>query len=143
MASIVKDPNGRKRILFVGPTESGTPVRLGKASIKQAEAVKVKLEQLVAAAMTRSPPDDETSRWMAGLDDAMHARVAKAGLVRESRVLNWSLAGKVPGLARAGTEARRSRRKLGQTKAKLLAFFGDTNPLRAITPTGRPTGDNG
>jgi hypothetical protein len=49
MASIVDDPNGRKRILFVGSDGKRRPIRLGKASAKQAEALKAKVEKIVAA----------------------------------------------------------------------------------------------
>ncbi len=44
MASIVKDPNGRKRLLFVDQDGSRKTIRLGKCSQKQAETFKVKVE---------------------------------------------------------------------------------------------------
>src|SRR3954469_21445949 len=80
MASIVDDPNGRKRILFVGADGKRRPIRLAKATMKQAEAFKVKVEQLVSASIVGHPADDETSRWLAGLDEVMHGRLAAAGL---------------------------------------------------------------
>lgn len=43
-------------------------IRLGKATAKQAAAFKVKPEQLVAANITGSM-DDETARWLGGLDE--------------------------------------------------------------------------
>ena len=49
MASIVRDPNGRKRILFVAPDEKRKTIRLGKVSQRAAEAIKAKVEHLVAA----------------------------------------------------------------------------------------------
>ena len=65
MASIVNDLNGRKRIQFIASDGVRRAVRLGKASMKQAEAFKTKVEQLVTASITGHPPDDETARWMA------------------------------------------------------------------------------
>ena len=49
MATIGNDPNGRKRILFVAGDCSRRTVRLGKATMKQAEAFKVKVEALIGA----------------------------------------------------------------------------------------------
>ncbi len=81
MASIGRDINGRKRILFLSGDGRRKTIRLGKASMKQAETFKVKVEALATAAITGSM-DDETSRWLAGLDDAMHARLASVELVK-------------------------------------------------------------
>ncbi|MHC4519041.1 MAG: tyrosine-type recombinase/integrase, partial [Planctomycetota bacterium] len=66
MASIGKDKGGRKRILFVAEDGSRKTIRLGKASMRQAEAFKVKVEALVAARLTGNI-DPETARWIAGL----------------------------------------------------------------------------
>jgi hypothetical protein len=43
MASVIDDPNGRKRILFAGADRKRHAIRLGKASVKQADAFKVKV----------------------------------------------------------------------------------------------------
>src|SRR4051812_48809209 len=80
MASIVEEDNGRRRIEFV-LGDARPKIRLGKISRKQAEAFKVKVEHLVSGSITGSM-DDETSRWVAGLDDKMHARLAALGLVK-------------------------------------------------------------
>src|SRR5262245_52079310 len=84
MASIVNDANGRKRILFVAPDGNRKAVRIGKASMKQAEAFNVKIEQLVAARIT-GVMDDETARWVAGLSLAMHDRLTAVGLITEQQ----------------------------------------------------------
>ena len=42
MASIVRDPNGRKRILFFNADGNRKVIRLGKMSQRQAEAVKLR-----------------------------------------------------------------------------------------------------
>ena len=44
MATIGNDPNGFKRILFVAPDGKRKTIRLGKATMKQATAFKVKVE---------------------------------------------------------------------------------------------------
>lgn len=80
MASIVDDANGRKRIQFIGTDGRRRAVRLGKATAKQAEAFKVRLERLVSSAILGHPADDETTRWLASIDDVMHAKLVVAGL---------------------------------------------------------------
>lgn len=80
MASVVKDPNGKKRVLFVDANGSRKTIRLGKTSLKQANAFKVKLEALIVARFSGSM-DDETARWIAKLKDDMHEKLAAVGLV--------------------------------------------------------------
>ena len=87
MASIGKDRNGRKRILFVAENGSRKTIRLGKTTLKQALAFKVKLESLVAARHTGNP-DEETARWVARMSDEMHAKIAAVGLLA-GRVAVW------------------------------------------------------
>ena len=71
MASISKQPNGRRTIQFVGADKKRRSIRLGKVSQRDAEAIKVKVERLAAASISGHPPDDETSRWVAGLDEKL------------------------------------------------------------------------
>ena len=80
MSSIASDPNGRKRIQFLGPDVSRKTIRLGKASMKQAEAFKVKVDQLLSSKIT-GILDDETARWIAGLTDRVCDKLASVGLV--------------------------------------------------------------
>ncbi len=88
MASIGNDPGGRRRILFVGVDEKRHTVRLGKMPKRAAEEVKRRVEELIAAQISRSPIDAETARWVADLPETMVTRFAAAGLVaaRERKV---------------------------------------------------------
>jgi hypothetical protein len=52
MATIGSDPNGFKRILFVAPDGKRKTIRLGKATMKQATAFKVKVEALIGQTIT-------------------------------------------------------------------------------------------
>ena len=132
MASIINDPNGRRRIQFVAKDGSRKAIRLGKASRKQAEAYKVKVEQLVTSNVTGSV-DDETARWVAGLDEVAYEKLAAVGLVppRPRLLLGEYLDGYIAG---------RSDVKIntvtvyGHTRRNLVGFFGDAKPLREITP---------
>lgn len=134
MASITSDPNGRKRILFVGPDGFRRPIRLGKASMKQAEAFKVKVEQLVSAKITGAT-DDETARWVAGLDDVAHEKLAAVGLIPKRQSHAAEMLGQfVADYLATRTDIKPStRRHLQQASDNLIAFFTATKPLRDVT----------
>lgn len=83
MASIARDPGGRKRIIFRGADKKRKAIRLGKCSERNALAVKVRVEDLVSAAITGHPPADETARWVAALPDEIADKLAVAGLIPE------------------------------------------------------------
>ena len=135
MASIVEDPNGRKRILFVGADGKRRPIRLGKATAKQAEAFKMKVEQLVSAKILGHPPDDETSRWAAALDDRMRERLERAGLLRKRETKQSVTLGILMDeffaaiTVKAGTETT-----YRQTRRSLLDHFGEAKLVRDISP---------
>ena len=133
MASISNQRNGRKTIQFVGADGKRRSIRLGKMSRKAAAAFKVRVEHLVSASITGHPLDEETSRWLTGLDDVVIDRLAAVGLTmpRPSTRLGDFLDKYVA--TRRHLLKPASVRKLGQTKAKLLAFFDPSAHLRAIT----------
>src|SRR5688572_17501817 len=133
MASIADDPKGRKRIQFIGRDGTRKAVRLGKVSTKQAEAFKIRVERLASAQILGHPPDDETCRWLAELPDAIHGRLAAAGLAtpRESLLLGEWIEKYLRG---RGDLRPASLTKLRQTRGKLLAHFDAATPLRGITP---------
>jgi hypothetical protein len=56
MASIGNDPGGRRRILFVDIDSKRRTIRLGKMAKRQAEAIKVRVEHLVAAKISGTAP---------------------------------------------------------------------------------------
>jgi len=131
MASIGKDPNGRKRILFVDQDGSRKTIRLGKASMKQALAFKVKLEAVVSSRFNGSM-DDETARWIAGLPEDAHGKLAAVGLVepRKSMILGLFLEDYISGR----TDVKPATLvNLGHTQRNMIKFFGPDKPLRDIT----------
>lgn len=142
MASIVSDPNGRKRIMFQG-LDGRQGISLGKMSKSQAEAVKVRVEHLLTAKITGTPVDGETSRWLVALGDKLYGRLAAAGLATErqsQRLGEWLekyLNARDVDRGQSGEKGLlkpESYRKLSQTVAKLLAFFGVDVPVRALNP---------
>ena len=80
MASISRDPNGRRRILFIDRDGNRKTIRLGKVSQRMAEEVKIKIEMLNAAKIGAGSLDRETAAWLANLGDDLHAKLAAVGL---------------------------------------------------------------
>ena len=132
MASIGSDKNGLKRILFVAQDGRRKTIRLGKVSKKQAIAFKTKLEALIAATFTGSM-DDETGRWLADLDDKMHAKLAVVGLVASRQSMH--LAAFLDEYIQSRRDVKSSTATVyGHTRRCLVEYFGESKPLRAITP---------
>jgi hypothetical protein len=134
MASIGSDPNGFKRILFVAPDGKRKTIRLGKATMKQATAFKVKVEALIGQSITGAV-DNEVSRWLAGLDGQMYSRLAAVGLAvprsttapRLKEFLDSYVAGR-PDIK------PRTRWDLEVCARRLVEHFGPDKPLRSIKP---------
>jgi integrase len=133
MASIGRDPGGRKRILFVAPDGKRKTIRLGKASQKTAEAFKIKLEALLRAVATGSPLDDEVAEWLATRGDTMLDKLVAVGLIPKRQVTTLgvfleSYFGERCDI-KSGTATA-----YGHTKRCLIAFFGQSKPLREVSP---------
>lgn len=129
MASISRDPNGRRRILFVAGNGKRKTIRLGKVNQRTAEAVKVKIEALVAASITGHAVDNETSRWLAELDQMMLDKLSKAGLIEKQRVA--TLAAFIDDYIAGRTDLKdRTQELLQVARDNLVSMFGADLPLR-------------
>jgi len=62
MASIANDPNGRRRLQFTDANGRRQTIRLGKMPKRTAESVKVYIEHLLTALLSKQPIDGETAR---------------------------------------------------------------------------------
>jgi len=132
MASISREKNGRRTIQFVGPDKKRRSVRLGKVPQKTAEAVKIKIEHLVAAAISGHALDSETAQWVRNLDTALADKLANAGLIakRESATLGKFLDSYIDG--RIDVKPR-TRQWCRNAQRNLVEFFGTERPLRNLT----------
>ncbi len=137
MASISKQPNGRRTIQFVGNDGKRRSIRLGKCSQRLAETVQVKVEHLAAAQATGGALDGETARWVAGIDDVLHARLAAVGLVhkRQRAADGLNLADFIHQYiaARPGLKPN-TLKNYRQTERVLVDYFGPGRLLTEITP---------
>jgi hypothetical protein len=123
MASVISDPKGRKRIQFVAGDGSRKTLRLGKATQRQAEAIKPKIEQLVLAATgITGVIDDETAKWLTGLDEAMYDKLAAVGLVAPRT--STTLGAFIDTYVRERTDVKSGTRTVYRhTRRNLTAFF--------------------
>jgi len=81
VASISRQPGGRRTVQFVGPDGKRHSLRLGKVSQRTAEAIKVKVEGLVSASIMKHAVDDETARWLASIGDGLADKLVAVGLM--------------------------------------------------------------
>ena len=144
MACLGREPGGRKRILFVAQDGSRRTIRLGKTSTGQAESFKVKVESLMTSQFT-GRLDDEVARWLGGLGDKMHAKLAAVGLV-EPRVVEPAAPKPSPApeprlsefidqYIESRIDAKPTTLKVYRlTHTRLLAFFPADKLLSAVTP---------
>jgi integrase len=132
MASVIDDPNGRRRIQFVAPDGSRKTIRLGKTDRKSAEAINRHVEALLAAKIGGQPVPRDTAAWLASVGGSLKDKLAAVGLIEavERAVLGEFLRGYVlnrPDVKPATLEVWQ------QPYRNLVTFFGEEKPLRGIT----------
>jgi len=137
MASIGKDSNGRRRILFVAPDGKRKTIRLGKIPQRASEAIKVKVENLVGAAMSGCGWDNETARWVAELPDTLAAKLAVAGLIpkRKNETPTETLGAFLDAYIKGRANLKpNTRRNYEVTRKHLIDQFGRDRILAEISP---------
>ncbi|EAQ78789.1 tyrosine-type recombinase/integrase [Blastopirellula marina] len=134
MASISKDPNGRRRVLFIAPDGKRKQIRLGKISQRDAESIKGRIEKLLNALTLKSGLDQETARWVADLDNATHEKLARVALVEPRVSQLQTLAGHIDAYLDRRAEVKpRTVISWKQARTSLLKFFGAKRKLASIS----------
>ena len=82
MASIVKDPGGKKRITFTLDGNRKT-IYLGKMPLGQARGIKHRVECLVTAKTSNQPVDNDTAAWVRDLPDTLADKLANVDLIAQ------------------------------------------------------------
>jgi len=136
MASIAREKNGNRRILFVAPDGRRPTIRLGKVSQRAAEAVKFRVEQLLAAKLTGHALEADTAGWLADLEPAMADKLARVGLIpsrttRAAATLGPFLKAYLDGRADLKPATKIVR---GQVIRDLTEFLGESRNVRSIAP---------
>lgn len=135
MASTVRDPGGRKRIMFQ-LQDRRAAVRLGRCNDEAAETVRVHVARLVTAKALNTSIPAQTVTWLDGLDSVIYRRLAAVGLV-EPRAADQVVtlrAGIDKYLADAGVKPS-TRRTIEQTTNALIEYFTESRDMATITST--------
>lgn len=85
MASIVRRGGGDLVEIHVAVGRDRKTIRLGRVNRQQADTAAAALQELAKARQLNTTPAGWVTQWVDGLDDTLHDRIARAGLI-ESRV---------------------------------------------------------
>ena len=106
MASIARDKNGTRRILFTAPDDKRQTIRLGKVSQRAAENIKYRVEQLLESIHLNRSMEADLARWVTELNPWLAKKLARVG----------SRPGK-QAIGNAGTISDRLHRRPGRLEA--------------------------
>ena len=134
MASLANDPGGRRRILFADTDGNRKAIRLGKMSKRQAEAVKLRIEDLAASKLSGGTPSDETARWLAAIDSILHDKLSAVGLVEpRERIVCPTLREFTEGVRDAKANLKpNTLRNYDQTIRRMVGYFGEDCKIDSI-----------
>lgn len=134
MASVVDDPGGRRRILFVAPDETRKAIRLGKIDRKSADAIARHVEALVTAKTNGLSLARSTAVWLEGTGPRLRAKLAAVGLIEAPKraalgpFLHSFIANREP-MAAPNTITN-----LKQAERRLVEHFGADRDMSTMTP---------
>ncbi|TVQ32440.1 MAG: site-specific integrase [Phycisphaeraceae bacterium] len=136
MASLSRNRSGGWRIEVTVNGQRHTICPPGKCE-KTAEALHRRVEQLHACTRTGDPLPPALAEWVGSIPEALHAKLAKAGLVnpREQRE-TYTVAMLVERFERSTKALKASTRAAyKQTIDSLRETFGDSRELESISPS--------
>ncbi len=135
MASISHEKKtGRRTVQFVGGDGKRRSVRLGKVSKRQAEAAKLRIEDLVACKKTGTAPKGTTAEWLASVPDVIRRRLERVGLVGPQERRDCpTVAAWIRQYVESRTDVKtRTRTNMEQAEKDAVKFFGGKR-LDAVT----------
>jgi len=95
--------------------------------------VRLRIEKIVAAQITNSAPDAETSRWAAQVGEKLQGKLAKFGLIETQQ--SATLGTFIARFSASSTDIAESTQNVRSVPYQsLIDFFGDKKPMRSISP---------
>jgi len=134
MASVCVEANGR-RLIQVNELPTRPKVRLGRVSDKVAQSIRVKIEALIASKASGQPLDRETANWLGEIDDRLHQKLVRVGLVqpRGEAVQAVTLLQLVEQYIGKRSKIKPNTLRNYQTTKRLLTeYFGPSHTVAAI-----------
>ena len=134
MASISKDSNGTKRVVYYNAEQKQVSIRLGKISKKMADTVKVHIENLLVAQSKAVTLATETARWLTAIDDNLHQKLVQKKLVAPRKVIG-TLIEVIPKIIKEKSiEAKPATIEIWrQSEKSLYLHFGENRRVDKIT----------
>ena len=120
------------RVQYTEAGDRRRTLRLGKIPKRTAEGIKTRVEYLLTAKMSKQAVDPETAQWVAGIDDVLHGKLAKLGLVshRESATLGAFVDAYIAGRCDAKPNTILH---LKRSREDLVGFLGADKLMRDVT----------
>jgi integrase len=146
MASIIKDKNreggynGCRTLQFVDANRQRKSVRLGKITVKGADAIKAKVEAILEATFAGLSWDNETSAWvgkMATTNAKLYDKLAAVGLLQKRKPTDSTTLGAFLDefIASQRLKVKRSTATVySHTQRCLVEYFGKGRLLAEIAP---------
>ncbi|MDF1808213.1 MAG: hypothetical protein P1U42_00805, partial [Phycisphaerales bacterium] len=135
MASISRDKNGTKRIMFIDAHGKRHTLRMGKINVKAAEAFVARLDRLTASRLTGTPIDAQSAQWLAELPEAMYSKLVSVGLVESREATTTHTLGSMLDAYFETMSVKESTRiRYAQTQRLLIDSFGSQRTIESITP---------
>jgi integrase len=132
MSSTIKRPNGHKWIQFTDGNQKRKTLRLGKCSVKDAQKIATKVDELNFAKTNNTVMGLEAASWLRGIGDQLHGKLAAVGLIeaRESTELQTFLRGYIE----SRTDLKASTiGKYENVENRLLEYFKSNRSIGTIT----------
>jgi integrase len=136
MASISRDKNGCRRILFVAPDGRRPTIRLGKKSLDFAREVKNKVEKLLEAKLLKRAMPAELAQWVADLEPWLAKKLAGVGLIpKPEEKAALALGPFITAYVDDRSDVKPATKEVWrQGEMGLIEFFGADKPLGEVTP---------
>ncbi|MFO0376428.1 MAG: tyrosine-type recombinase/integrase, partial [bacterium] len=134
MASIATSPDGLVRILFSAGGSRRT-LYCGRIKPKAAVVVKSHVEALVEYPRTNVLPP-ATAAWVSGLDDTMHARLVRVGLLPDQAARHRRTVGNLLEQVRTARPhwAQNTINGFASARRSIEQYVGADAPLESVTP---------
>lgn len=136
MASISTNSQNDRRIMFRGPDGRRRSLWVGKASMRQAETLRVLVDALLKASRTGHTPDEAMCAKIHALHHSIRDKLVKFGLLDPPDKPDPTPLGDfVTSFVRLRTKAKPATKEIWrQGELSLLEFFGAERPLDSVTP---------
>ena len=133
MASVIDDPNGRRRIQFVSPDGKRKTIRLGKIDRKTAEGVCRQVEHLLSARLSGQPIPQETAMWLRTIGGSLQDKLARVGLIEPPNAMPTLAQWCQDYLASRSDLAPATLSRMNDTARLLVEHFGTERRLDQVT----------